>query len=489
MDRSKEVTVSANPDAPTAQSVVPPLSPTFDLVCRARFHTCIHANTICPISVDVGLPRNMDASQWSHEFFMFGGSMFVPFGRLLGESQIVHAAQVVNVIDCTASVFLTNFTNTDVFIKPMARLALANTVTDIYLSQPLSSALPLESNSSASPPMPPHVTTVPTHYLSDDIRLRPEYILYAQKKLKFNKQNFSESFNNQSEFRSETWRSSIPLWINPPWDFLPEAVSKLVVDRPDTWLFLTRIPRTLEPWYCCLEQLCTVEKLVLPVALCPYGYFQRVDDDGTITNLPHPKWEVAIFKRLPGCFALTDPTLLRRLHNAVIRSIEYNPPLRMISSPSTCPIVCMMYTADPDWFKDLRCGDLTPEQYERFANLLIRYERILHAQEIGETKVDCCEIRTLDHPPIACRPYKYAPIQKEAIKAEITKLLDQDLIEPSKSPWAAPVVLVKKKDGQLRFCIDYRQLNAITVSDVSPYLIFKIRLMPWADQRTLVPSI
>lgn len=139
VDRSKDVTVSANPDAPTAQSVVPPLSPTFDLVCRARFHTCIHANTICPISVDVGLPRNMDASQWSHEFFMFGGSMFVPFGRLLGESQIVHAAQVVNVIDCTASVFLTNFTNTDVFIKPMARLALANTVADINMSQPLSS--------------------------------------------------------------------------------------------------------------------------------------------------------------------------------------------------------------------------------------------------------------------------------------------------------------------------------------------------------------
>nr|GEU35335.1 hypothetical protein [Tanacetum cinerariifolium] len=79
----------------------------------------------------------------------------------------------------------------------------------------------------------------------------------------------------------------------------------------------------------------------------------------------------------------------------------------------------------------------------------------------------------LNTQPINIRPYRHPPIQKDAIEVMVKELLDSGVIKPSTSPFASPIVMVKKKDNTWRVCVDYRQLNKHTVKDKFHILIIE----------------
>ena len=69
---------------------------------------------------------------------------------------------------------------------------------------------------------------------------------------------------------------------------------------------------------------------------------------------------------------------------------------------------------------------------------------------------------------ISKAPYRMAPNEMAELKKQIEELLEKGFIRPSVSPWGAPVLFVKKKDGSLRLCIDYRELNKVTIKNKYP---------------------
>ena len=71
------------------------------------------------------------------------------------------------------------------------------------------------------------------------------------------------------------------------------------------------------------------------------------------------------------------------------------------------------------------------------------------------------EIETEDSHPIRLTPYRAPISQRQNIEDHLDKMLHNDVISPSNSPWSAPVVIVRKKDVTDRFCVDYRRLNAV----------------------------
>ena len=128
----------------------------------------------------------------------------------------------------------------------------------------------------------------------------------------------------------------------------------------------------------------------------------------------------------------------------------------------------------PEYLEDIVKGShpsLGKTGRRSLRDLLHRYEHVFPApgeSVTGRTKSVQHEIITKDTRPIRCGLRRLAPAGLRTEQECVKDMLTGGQIEPSDSPWASPVVLVMKKDGSTRFCVDYRRLNALTTKDAYP---------------------
>ena len=124
--------------------------------------------------------------------------------------------------------------------------------------------------------------------------------------------------------------------------------------------------------------------------------------------------------------------------------------------------------AGPTKFEDLDLEHVPEGARDRLRQTLKKYASMWDGS-LGE-------IKTVEHHidlspgtrPMAQAPYRAGPKAREIEQMEVNRMLDAGVIEPAQSAWASPVVLVPKPDGSLRFCVDYRRLNAATIRDIYP---------------------
>ena len=130
-------------------------------------------------------------------------------------------------------------------------------------------------------------------------------------------------------------------------------------------------------------------------------------------------------------------------------------------------------TSDDSWLTKLVDdvdSSVTDAEKVRLRSLLESYSDCFSTQEfdLGRTNVVTHTIDTGNSRPVKQPLRRHPPVHLEEIDRQVKDMLEQDVIEKSSSPWASNVVVVKKKDGTLRFCIDYRKLNDVTIKDSYP---------------------
>lgn len=119
---------------------------------------------------------------------------------------------------------------------------------------------------------------------------------------------------------------------------------------------------------------------------------------------------------------------------------------------------------------DLSGATLTAEQLAQISDCLARYRHVFSCDEndSGWTATISHQIPSGDAPPIRERHRQIHPNLYQEVRTLLQGMLEAGIVHKSCSPWASPIVLVRNKDGSLRFCVNYHKVNAVTFKDAFP---------------------
>jgi hypothetical protein len=122
---------------------------------------------------------------------------------------------------------------------------------------------------------------------------------------------------------------------------------------------------------------------------------------------------------------------------------------------------------NPEWASEMDLGHLSEESRVQFIETLTPFARMWDGN-LGEINTTHRIELTPGAKPVFKPPYRAGKAGREVKKREIEMMLTADVIEPAASEWASPMVLITKKDGDPRFCVDYRRVNELTRKDSYP---------------------
>ncbi|CAG9562833.1 unnamed protein product [Danaus chrysippus] len=205
------------------------------------------------------------------------------------------------------------------------------------------------------------------------------------------------------------------------------------------------------------------------------GYMKVVNSGTGDVN-----WEAGqVLARAESCHEVANqPTRVSQAKPLTnLLKIMPNTPYLAKSSPESKSIAPILNTDDLSSLiiggvpiSEISVGKLNEVEHSSLIQLLLRFKHTFAAntRDLGCTKLLEMKIKLTTPQPIYRQPYKLSHAEQQIVNSKVRDLLDASIIKESESSYAAPVILVRKKNGDSRLCVDYRALNNVTVKDGYP---------------------
>lgn len=204
---------------------------------------------------------------------------------------------------------------------------------------------------------------------------------------------------------------------------------------------------------------------VLPVS-CDRTYNGTVYVKGTLRG--EPGYE---FYLLPGEYTVDNGTVGLLAQNVTdnIIHLKKDSLITRVVCTNDCVNVNMLDFKNLD--SDLNYGEqLSSDEVVKLKDLLKKYDACFSSNlmDLGLTSVVQMQIELTDMQPVVYRPYRLSYPEREVVRSMVQEMIDADIVCESSSPYASPILLVKKKTGEKRLCVDYRALNNKTRKEHYP---------------------